>query len=167
MAAESACPVCGAGLGTPRAACWLCRHPIPERILPAPAAPPPELPVSLGPAVEREREDRSELDKTSVCIAVGLGVATLGAFGVSGGGGTAIAIVSLLPVLYLGIDFVAQMGTDEDGVPTPPRPSTSPYVKAIKFLAIFLGVIILVPLAIGVALFLVCTVAILGTSLHR
>lgn len=162
------CPVCGAELGSGKPACWLCRHPLPERVAPAKQVPEPPLPSD--PGVERRREDHSELDQTSLCIGIGLVVATVGAFGVAGGAGTAIAIVALLPVLYLGLDFVRTIGSDDAAAaPAAPEPQGT-VAKAIKFLAIFVGVVVLVPVAICVALFLACTLIIGGGALlgsHR
>ena len=162
MPPAQACPVCDAALDRPRQACWLCRHPIPERALPPPApadvplvgVPPPPLCIA-----EVQADDGAELDRTSLTIALGLLAATLGAFGFQRGFGWLMGTAVVLPLAWLVFDFI---GRPSPQAPAEPEPTLARQI--LRGTAAAALAIVAVAVALVIALFLACTSLVFGLS---
>lgn len=148
-----ACPACGADPRSGAAACWLCRHPMPETAA-APAAV-PKFPVP--PPLYRQEEDRSELDATSVAIGVGLVAAAWGAMGAQGGVRNTLVGVALFPIVYVLLSLVTDRAPASEKTPGVAR-------LVLRGFVISAAVIVLVPIAVVIALLGTCAVVMFGAG---
>lgn len=149
------CPACGADPRSGAAACWLCRHPMPE-----PAAPPAAVPnFPVPPPLYRAEEDRSELDATSLAIGVGLVAAAWGAMGASGGVRNSLVGVALFPLVYVLLALVTDRAPASDSEQAP-----GVVRQVLRGFAITAAIVILVPIAVVIALLGTCAVVVFGAG---